>query len=227
MSARTERLFIWCGVAGTVVLFVGLIVAHLLPPPSPSENAAHVTTFYRDHLTALRWGSILMGFGAAMLAPWLGVMTNHLKAIKGHGSITAYCQLALGALLIFEVVLPIAILQVVLFRLGRPVADTQALSDLFLLLFVSPAYTFIVELLVTAAAIWRDRSTPRVFPPWIAAVNIGTAVLSVPSIITLFERSGPWAWSGVLGFWVPTAVFGVWVVVMTVGLSQGVDTVTE
>jgi hypothetical protein len=226
VSAQTERLFIWCGVAGMMLIFAGFLAGHLVPPPSPNESAIQITTFYRRHLAGLRWGSIVIGFGAALLAPWLSVMTERLKTIEGHGSLTAYCQLALGALFIFEIVLPITVLQVVLFRLNRPIADTQALSDLFLILFISPAYTFIVELVVTAVAIWRDTSRPRVFPGWLAAVNVGTAVFSFPGVFVIFEKMGPFAWSGAFGFWMPAAVFGIWVVTMTLGLFQRVDAVT-
>jgi len=172
VQGRTERLFIGCGVGGTVLLFAGLVLGHLLPPPSPSWDATKITAFYRQHLAAMRWGSILMAFGAALIGPWLGVMAKDLKGIPRYGSIVAYCQTALGALLVFEIVLPVTVLQVVLFRLDRPVADTQALSDLFLVLFISPAYTFIVELLVTAVAIIGDAGTPRVFPRWFAALNV-------------------------------------------------------
>jgi len=111
VQGRTERLFIGCGVGGTVLLFAGLVLGHLLPPPSPSWDATKITAFYRQHLAAMRWGSILMAFGAALIGPWLGVMAKDLKGIPRYGSIVAYCQTALGALLVFEIVLPVTVLQ--------------------------------------------------------------------------------------------------------------------
>jgi hypothetical protein len=220
VTNRAERAFLWCGVAGGVLLFTGLLVGHLLPPPSPAEGAVQVTAFYRAHASALRWGSILMGFGAALFGPWLAVLTKRLRSIEGHGAAAAYCELALGALLVFEVVLPVAILQVVLFRLARPPDQTLLLSDLFLILFISPAYTFVVELLVTAAAVLWDRATPPVFPRWIAGINVVTAILSLPGVVVIFVRTGPFRWNGLLGFWAPAVVFGVWIAAMTAGMLQ-------
>jgi hypothetical protein len=223
MTSKTERLYVWCGIAGMVLLFAGLILARLLPPPSPNESATQVAAFYRQHTNALRWGSVIMAFGISLLAPWLGVVTTRLKRIEGIGPATAYCQLALGALLIFEVVLPLAVLQVVVFRQDRSPNDTLLLSDLFLLLFISPAYTYIVELLVTAVAILRDHGSHPVFPRWMATVNIGVAVGSLPSCFVIFVKTGPFRWSGPIGFWVPAAVFGIWVVIMSIGLLTSED----
>jgi hypothetical protein len=159
-----------------------------------------------------------MASGAALFGPWLAVLTRRLKRIEGHGPATAYCELALGALLIFEIILPLAILQVVVFRPERSPSETLILSDLFVLLFISPVYTFLVELLVTGIAILRDKQEHPVFPGWMGVVNLVVAVLSVPGIVVIFVKSGPFTWSGALGFWVPAAAFGIWVVVMTVGL---------
>lgn len=159
-----ERVFLWVGLAGGVLVFIGLAVSHLLPPPSPGEGSAQVAAFYRAHAGEIRWGTILMGLGAAALAPWFGVITRQLYRIDGHGPATAYCQLALAALLVFEIVLPITLLQVVVFRPDRPVGDTLLLSDLSLILLISPAYTVIIEWVVTGLAIVRDRSARPVFP---------------------------------------------------------------
>ena len=217
-AVRSERPYVWCGVAGLLVLFVGMAVGHLLPPPSPSENADQVSSFFQTHTQAIRAGTILMGFGAALMAPWFGVVTRRVRAIPGHGPATAYCQLALAALLVFEIVLPITLIQVVAFRPERIGGDTLLLDDVAMILLISPAYTVIVEWIVTGTAILRDRSAAPVFPRWCGWANIATAVLSVPGVVVIFHKTGPWRWSGIFGFWLPAVVFGLWFVLMSATL---------
>jgi hypothetical protein len=207
---------VWLGFVGLALVFVGLLVARMLPPPSPAETGDQLARFYQAHTQGIRVGTILMGFGAALIAPWFGVVTHRLRSIPGHGPATAYMQLALAALLVFEIVLPITLIQVVAFRPDRIGGDTLLLDDLAMILLISPAYTVIVEWLVTGFAILRDRS--RVFPAWVGWVNVGTALCSFPGVTVIFTKHGPWRWSGLFGFWVPAVVFGVWIVAMSVAL---------
>jgi hypothetical protein len=217
-AASAESPFVWAGVAGLVVLFVGLFIARMLPPPSPGESAGQIAAFYQRHTQGIRAGTILMGFGAALMAPWFGVITRYLRRIPGHGPATAYCQLALDALLVFEIVLPITLIQVVAFRPERIAGDTLLLDDLAMILLVSPAYTVIVEWMVTGIAILRDRGDVPVFPRWSGWVSIGTALLSIPGVLVIFHKTGPWRWSGAIGFWVPAVVFGLWMIAMSAAM---------
>ncbi len=38
----------------------------------------------------------------------------------------------------------------------------------------------------------------------------------------IFFKSGPFAWTGIIGFWIPAAVFGIWHIVMTVVLLRAI-----
>jgi hypothetical protein len=40
MDKTTQRVYVYCGLLGVALAVVGLIVAHLVPPPDPSEGAA-------------------------------------------------------------------------------------------------------------------------------------------------------------------------------------------
>jgi hypothetical protein len=223
MTTRTERLYVWWGVAGMALMFGGLLFARLLPPPSPSESAGRIASFYRHDATSIRWGSIIMMLGAACLGPWIAVMTKLIKKIEGPSSPTAYCQLALGALLILELIFPIMILEVAVLRPGRAPSEILLLSDLSWVLFLGIAYTFVVELLVTALAVFHDRREHPVFPRWIAPFNVAIAALSLPGAVIVVTTTGPFAWNGLLGFWVPGAAFGSWATVMTVVMLRAVS----
>lgn len=214
-NAGVERAYVWAGFVGMALVFVGLLVAHLFPPPSPGESAPRIAAFYLQHTTGIRIGTIIMGFGAALLGPWYGVVTRRLHTIPGHGPATAYCQLALGAILIFEIVLPITLIQVVAFRPDRIPQDTILLNDLAMILLISPAYTVIVEWVLVGIAILADKTESKVYASWVGCLNLAAAALSVPGVVVIFYKSGPWSLSGLFGFWVPAVAFGLWVIGMS------------
>jgi hypothetical protein len=188
-NQKTEKLYLWFALVGLLFVFAGLLMMRALPPPSPTESAGRIAAVYRDHASAIRWGGILAMFGVAWLGPWYGVLTKQLKRIEGPNSPSAYCQLALGALLILETIFPLMILEAAVFRPDRSPSEILVLSDLCWIPFVGLLYTLIVEWIVT-----------------------GIAILT-----------GPFAWNGVLGFWVPTVVGGLWIVTMTVFMFQAVN----
>jgi hypothetical protein len=215
-----ERGYLWCGVVGMLLVFVGLVAAHLFPPPTPSRTAEQFAAFYQQHTGSFRVGTVLMGFGGAMVTPWMAVIARRLNRIAGHGPATAWCFLGLGMLLMFQIVMPIALGQVAAFRPQRPAPDTEALNDLFFIQLISPAYLYVVQLVVTAVGILADRAVPSAFPRWIGYVNLWAALGAFPGVLVIFFHSGPWAWNGVFGFWIPAVVFGIWVVAMTIGALQ-------
>jgi hypothetical protein len=210
-NSAVERAFIWVGFAGMLLCFVGLAVADLLPPPSPDQTAEQVAAFYQHNTNAFRIGLVLLGFGGAFVTPWIAVVARRMHRIPGHGPLTSYCFLGVGLIVMFQIVLPVALGQVVAFRPERAVEDTKALSDLFFILLISPSYLYIVQLTVMAVAILADPSPVPVFPRWTGYVCLWVAAGSVFSILVIFFKAGPFAWNGLFGWWIPAGVFGLWV----------------
>jgi hypothetical protein len=69
-------------------------------------------------------------------------------------------------------------------------------------------------LVALGLAILRDDSEQLVFPRWIAYFNFWVAILSLPGVLIPLFKIGPFAWNGLLAFWVPLVTFGVWGPVM-------------
>jgi hypothetical protein len=102
--------------------------------------------------------------GVAMLGPWIGLITKQFKRIDGSNSPSAYSQLTLGGLLILEIIFPLMLLEVAVFRPDRPAAEVLTLSDLCWIPFIGLGCTFLVEVAISAVTIMRDRSDRPVFP---------------------------------------------------------------
>lgn len=80
-----------------------------------------------------------------------------------------------------------------------------------------------VQGLAIALCILRDDSSDPLFPRWAGYFNIWVFLLFLPSLLTYFFKTGPFAWNGLFVWWIPLAVFGTWFIVMTVLMLRSVD----
>jgi hypothetical protein len=80
----------------------------------------------------------------------------------------------------------------------------------------------IAQCLVLALAIYWDRQNQPVFRPWVAHFNLLIAAALVPAAFGAVTFEGPFAWNGVLSFWVKNIAIAVWIVVMGVVLAQNI-----
>jgi hypothetical protein len=87
----------------------------------------------------------------------------------------------------------------------------QTLSDFGFIIFIGPALPGALQMLTVAFAVLGDRNAEPVFPRWVGYFNVWTAILAMPGCLVTLFKSGPFAWNGVLAFWVAAIAFGLWV----------------
>jgi hypothetical protein len=208
----------WCGVVFLVLFALGLVaLAQFIPPPRASDSAQKVAHLYSDHTNRLRAGLVLMMIAAGFTAPWTGVVSVQLKRIEGRLSPMTYTQLACGAAGILVVLLPVMVMIVASFRPERDPQITQTLNDLAWIPFIMVFPPVMIQALSIAAAI-LNKPDQNVFPRWVAYFNVWVAVLLLPAVLIPFFKRGPFAWHGLLEFWLAAVVFFGWFAVMTVAL---------
>src|ERR1700757_2950066 len=79
LNRRVQLICAWCGPVFMVTLFVGLV-----PPPGPSDSAAHIAAFYRDHQNQVRAGLVICLAATPLLAPFIALITYQLKRSDPH-----------------------------------------------------------------------------------------------------------------------------------------------
>jgi hypothetical protein len=210
-----ERLYVWGGLAGLAVIFVGMVVAHMLPPPAPSRTPEEVADFYRTNTQSIRIGTLVVSLGAVLLAPWYAVMACRMFRIPGHGPASAFCFGGTGLILMYQIVWPLLIGQTAAYRPERAPSETVILNDFFFIQFIAPTSPYLLQLVVAAVAILGDRSPTPAFPRWVAYVCLWAAAADFGPLLLIFFKSGLWAWNGIFGLWVAAIAFGIWMVVLS------------
>lgn len=227
MPLIDQRLGFWCGGAFLLLFPAGLLIAGFLPLPSPSLGAAEVAALYRAQPNLIRTGMVLLMLSAAPLLAFYAVISEQLRRIPGIGRATPYLQLGCGTAGAAFIMLSALVLAVVAFRPERDPQLLALLHDLGWLLFVTPFPFALIQNFAIATAILMDQGAQPVFPRWIAYFNIWTGLLFAPGGIAFFFVSGPFAWNGLLAFWLPAVVVVSWMLVMMSAVARAIRRQSE
>ena len=98
----------------------------------------------------------------------------------------------------------------------------MVLNDFAWLLLIMTLSPFFVQLMTVGLAIISDNSATPVFARWVGYFNIWVAILFIPGALITFFKTGPFAWNGLLAFWLPLAVFFAWYLVMFPALIKAI-----
>lgn len=217
MKRRIEILCTWGGVAFAVLFFVGFVLfARFLPPLSPNDSAARTAEIYRDNTNGIRIGLALCYLGTmAFLAFGAGIV-GQTRRIKGVATTITYLQIASFAAASLLLILPITTWFAAAFRPDtQPAENIQMMSDFGWITFVVGFPPFAVWVASTGLAILSDTSKVPLYPRWAGYFSLLMAFIQVPPILLIFFKTGPFAWNGVLSWWIPMTDFFTWFLVIT------------
>ncbi|HEY1968414.1 MAG TPA: hypothetical protein VGH89_10735 [Pseudonocardia sp.] len=217
MDSSAQRLCAYSGIACIVVFLLGFwVIAGFIPPPSPRLTGPELVTLFQSHATRIRIGMMVSLFAAALLASWAAVITVQMRRMEGGSSALAFTNLAVGALFVLEFVISLVLWQVCTFRPERSPDIVQAINDTAWFLFVCITSTPALQASVMGIAVLRDERAEPIFPRWAGYLNLWVAVLFLPGTITVFFKTGPFAWNGLFTWYLPLTVFFNWMTTNTV-----------
>lgn len=213
-SKQSQMVCLWTGLASLVLFFIGYwFMAGLVPPPSPNASAHTIQQFWSHDVTLKRYGLVVVMFAGALTAPWVAVIGTQMKRIEGEHFPYTWTQVGLGMLGVLLFILPVIVMQALLFRPHRDPNLMLMLNDVSWLPFIGIFMPASIQGIAIALAIFKDKEE-KVFPRWLGYFNLWIALLFLPDVLIYSFKTGPFAWNGIFGFWLPLTTFGVWFVVM-------------
>lgn len=222
LGTRTQLVCVWLTPLCVVILGVGFCaVAGYLPPPRADDTAREITAFYRDNTDAIRLGLLMTFVSLLCWGPLVAVLGQQLLRIEG-GKTLARLQMIAGATAWIFLLFPLLILTAAAFRPERSPEVTQTLHDLGWITLFMPITPFVVQAVAIGVATLQDRASAPVFPRWFGYFNLWCALLFVPGGFLTFFKTGPFAYHGLLVYWVPFGVFAIWMLVLAWGARRAV-----
>jgi hypothetical protein len=217
MNPKLRILGVWSAAAFFLLWLIGFVFfAQWIPPMPPSATATEVADLFQARSVPIRVGMVLMSFGAVFYLPWTMVLSQLIKEIEGRSYFLAGTQLAAGVVSTMTFFLPAFLWTTAAFRPERNPEITQALVDLGWLFFITPIAPFILQYTILAIVIFGDKRPQPAYPRWAAYLQLWVSLSFMPAIIAFFMKTGPFAWNGLLVWWVPFATFTAWFVTMIV-----------
>jgi hypothetical protein len=223
-----QKIAVYCGLIFCVLYGIGWWpTAGFFPPPLPTSTASEIANQYQTNTWRIQFGLILTVISVTLLFPWVSVISLQLKRIEGSRPLYAWTQLATGTAGVMIIYFASFIWLLGTFRPDRPIDVTYLINDMGWLLFTTTLAPFLAQVVSIGMAIISDKSPTPVFPQWLGFYNIAVASLFVPACIIFFFKTGPFAWNGLITFWVPVIDFFVWIIVMSYYLLKAIDTDPE
>ncbi len=201
----------------------GLFVAGFLPPPSPQLSAGEIAAFYQTNSMTIRLGMSLALLGMAGYIAFVAAVSAQMRRMQGVSPLPVLLQLGAGSIGVLTVMFPIMIFAITAFRPERNPQLTQLLDDTGWLIIIPAFPTFLGQFLAIALGTLQDESPHPVFPRWAAYFNLWVGLLFMPGVLAFFLRTGPFAWNGLISFWLAAAAFFAWLVVMTLLTLRAID----
>jgi hypothetical protein len=208
-----EMISAWCGpLFVTAFIFTFGLWGHYLPaPPSPALDAAGISAWYHQHWGDLRLGWMLSLVIIPLYMPWSAQISVQMRQIETRSRILTYTQLIGGALTVFVVSFGMLCWAVATFRPERDAGIIQVLHDIgWESLELQWNITTIQMVAMAVVGLYDKRPRP-LFPRWVCWLSIWCGLSFVPASLTLYMKTGPFAWDGLLSFYVPYAAWLIWV----------------
>jgi len=216
MKNNSQAICIWSGAAAFVVFLATPFFDGFLTPMSPTLDASDVVAFYQAHLVGIRIGSILLLCSPGLFIAFSAAITADMNRMTGISSALPLLQVLFSLFTVGPFVVVAMCWTAASFRLERAPEITQALNDLGWLFYVMPGAPAMFQPIALAVGIFYDRSERPVYPRWAGFMNLIVAALFFMGCFVGLTKTGPFAWDGLITYYLPTVGFVIWIVVMII-----------
>lgn len=215
MNHKANLLCSWAGPVFAVTFCIGLwFVGQFVPPHNPLATAEDIARFYQAHPVRIMIGLLITMFSATFWIPWSAALAAQMRRMEGRMSVLAETQMGCGVAVPVFIILPVMVWATAAFRPERNPELLLFFNDFAFLQFVgvvAPAYFQITSV---GVATLFDKAAQPVFPRWVGYYSIWFALSTLTGGACFFFKVGPFAWNGVIAFWMPLILYGFWLAIM-------------
>lgn len=215
---------VWSFLVVGVLMFTGWwAVANFVPPHLPTASADEIATIFRDNAVPIRIGMTMVMLCAAFVGPATAVIFLQMRRIEGRPyPVLSLSYLICGTWNIAGLTIPAMFWLIASFRPERNPDLTQMLNDAGWLYFIMVNAVPVLQQVLLGWCILRDKAPVPLFPRWVGFLELWVAILFLPAALIVFFKTGPFAWNGLISFWMIVVVTGFTMLVTLVYLLKAV-----
>lgn len=202
------------------------LLLKMVPPPTATWSAAEIARFYAENSLQIRCGACISAWTSACMVPISIVIGIQMSRLERGRPIWSVLAVVGGALMSIWFALPPLFYGVAAFTPGRSPDVTAIMHELGVLSMVSTDqyYIFLWVAMAVFPLLRHNDAAHSPFPRWYGYFNAWMALLLEAGAIVFLTRTGPFAWNGLLPFWVPLSTFGIWWAITAALLLRALNT---
>lgn len=210
----------WCGPLAVAVAFAGWLISGVLPFPLGADSTtAEVVEFYSGG-AHVPMGIALASIGVSLVIPLNAAIAYVVRRAETGQPILTLVQLVSGSVTAVLLLVPMLLMASAGFRPERAPELTMLLNDTAWLLFITPVGPFVIQNVAIAVAILTSKDA--VLPRWLGFLNLWAAFTFTFDVIAFAFQEGPFAWDGLLIFWLALTAYAVWLLAMGLCVRRSV-----
>lgn len=208
----TQKLALWCNwifVVLTVVGWLG-IAGFILPAPADLGSAGTKEWFTATHRTDVLIGCTLFYIAAGLLTPGSVQFGIMLAKIEGRWPVMSITTAVCGVFISLIVFLNCCAWIVAAYRPETSADVIQAWNDWAWLAFLLGWIYLAIEMIATGIVELMDDRPQPMIPRWLTWGTFFGALALLGAAGPAFFTSGPFAYHGLLAFYVPVGIWGTY-----------------
>lgn len=217
VDTRYWRFCAWMGPLFVVAFYYCWgVLGHNFPPFTPDTPASEVAGWFRENANGARLGMVVAMTFAPAYGVWGYSLAKVLEQVDGKDTILVQLARVGAAWTTITVLIPSSFWLTAAFRPeALPDWMIQILYDMaWLLIDLAYAVTS-VQLFALGVGFLGDKRATPLIPKWLAWYGIWVGFMFILECVMPYFRSGAFARSGILNFWIEFLIWMAWVPVLT------------
>jgi hypothetical protein len=208
---RLQAFAVVCGPLFTLCTAVGWLgFGQGLAPFDPSLSAKDLGAAYAADDLQIILGCTLFLIGCGLLVFWVAQLSVMMATLEGRRPLLAIVQLIGGIGVVTFVSSACCLWIGAAYRAGGNPAVTEALNDAGWFTFMLTWPGLSIQMVAAGLVVWAARGREDALAPgWVGQYCFFSAAVIALVGFVAFTKTGPFAWNGVLGYYVPFAVWGL------------------
>ena len=221
---KSQRALLWIFILfSQIYTWSYVLLLNFFPPVPATLDATQIVNLYAQHNVQFRVGIVLMMISGAFCQPFNVVVAAQMARCEGQFPLWSRMQLSCGTLGTWLFGFPPFLWGVAAFSVDRNPGLTVLIHEFAWLCFVTPPTYFALQLIPIAVVSLSKNNLPDPpFPRWIGFLTIFTTLVSSSGVMAMLFKSGPFAWNGLISFYLPLTLFSTWLICMTINLFRAI-----
>lgn len=208
---RNQAFAILCGPIFTVLTLVGWFgFSQGLFPAHADWTPAQTAAFFAGHQFGVELGCSIWIIGCCFLGIWVAQLSAVMARMEGRMPVWAIVQAIAGGGIVVLVMLSCCLWTEAAYRTGANPDVIVSSNDSAWLAILQTWPILSLEMVATAVVMLQDRRAVKMVPKWLSYASIAGAIALITTGGCAFTKSGPFAFHGFLGYFLPMIIWGLW-----------------